>query len=571
MTRVLLIGRVEETYRLIAQGESPSTQGPPWHDIAVAVRLATEQISKASGWRLLDETGNIERPGRGWRGVDAVTVTTSAGGPLRVLLIGIAQGTSALGASIGSARRAMPVSMTEVVGLVSSDRRVGDVLSDDFEGTVSLIQELIPDAIVLVGGVDGGASEPVLETARAVAWACKALPELRDQYTPVVYAGNADIRQRVKALFKLDADFRGVDNVRPTPDHEVLGPLRSEVETLHRQRKMGQLPGLETLMSWSKEPVQSTATAFADSIRYLAGSDEINVVGVDVGGAQSCVVTVVDDQFDLVVRSDLGLSWHIAAILDHVPIEALLRWLPFDADPAMVRTAICNKALHSRTLPQTREDLLIEHAIAREIVRLMLKDTGPLWPGGWSDLGATSHLIVGSGGALNGAPDAGLAALILLDALQPVGVSSLALDKYGLMALSGSVARVSPLAAAELVQVDALWKLGTIVAPTGAAREGELALTCRADYQGGRSLQSEVAHGSLLVIPLPAGQTATLKLSPTRHFGLGLGSKGQAVSTEVEGGAIGVIIDARGRPLPLAQDPDRQRQNVQRWLQHFVS
>ena len=552
VTRVLLLGRVEEAYRLIAQGVAPSSQGPPWHDVAVAVRQVIEQISWATGWRLLDEMGEIERPGQEWRGVDAVTVATSAGGPLRVLLIGIVRGTSAFGASLGSAQRAMPVSTSEIVGLVSSDRRVGDVLSDDFEGTVDLIQELVPDAIILVGGVDGGASEPVLEAARAVAWAYKALPELRDTYTPLVYAGNADIGPRVSALFGRDADFRAVDNVRPALDQEDLGPLRSEIEALHRQRKMGQLPGFDTLTSWSSVPVQSTATTFADSIRYLAGSGGINVVGVDVGGAQSSMATVVDEQFDLVVRNDLGLSWHVAGILDHVPVETLLRWLPFDADPSLVCTALRNKALHSRTLPQTRDDLLVEQAVAREVVRLMLKDIEPRWPTERSRLsaepGVKFHLIVGTGGVLAGAPDAGQAALILLDALQPVGVSSLALDRHGLMALSGAVARVNPLAAAQLVQGDALWKLGTIVAPMGTAREGELALTCRTDYQDGRSLQARVAYGSLLVIPLPAGQTATLELSPTRRFDVGLGAKGQAAVTVVEGGAIGIIIDARGQP-----------------------
>jgi hypothetical protein len=153
-----------------------------------------------------------------------------------------------------------------------------------------------------------------------------------------------------------------------------------------------------------------------------------------------------------------------------------------------------------------------------------------------------------------------------LDALQPVGVAGLALDQPGLLALLGAVATVTPLTAAQVMERDALLNLGTVVAPVGMAREGEVALTFKIEYQDGRFLEVEVPYGSLEVIPLPAGQTATLELRPTRRFDVGLGSKGQAGTTEVEGGVIGIIIDARGRPLPIAEDPDEQREKVQRWL-----
>ncbi|MCP3858960.1 MAG: hypothetical protein GY704_04855, partial [Phycisphaeraceae bacterium] len=50
--------------------------------------------------------------------------------------------------------------------------------------------------------------------------------------------------------------------------------------------------------------------------------------------------------------------------------------------------------------------------------------------------------FLGGGGVLVNAPAYGQAALILLDALQPIGVSGLALDSVGLMAPLGAVAMV---------------------------------------------------------------------------------------------------------------------------------
>jgi hypothetical protein len=100
----------------------------------------------------------------------------------------------------------------------------------------------------------------------------------------------------------------------------------------------------------------------------------------------------------------------------------------------------------------------------------------------------------------------------------------------------------------------------------GSARPGDVALTFRIEYEDGRSLEVEVAYGSLEVIPLPVGQTANLELRPTRRFDVGLGVRGQAGTTKVEGGIIGIIIDARGRPLPIAEDPAEQSERMQRWL-----
>jgi hypothetical protein len=221
-------------------------------------------------------------------------------------------------------------------------------------------------------------------------------------------------------------------------------------------------------------------------------------------------------------------------------------------------------------LPQTRQELLLEQAMAREILRLTLQEIRPRWTLGASipypDLLPKFHVIVGGGGVIANAPQYGQAALVLLDALQPVGVSGLALDRFRVLAPLGAAAMVNPTISALVMEKDALLNLGTVVAPVGTAREGDVALTFKIQYEDGRILEVEVPYGSLEVIPLPAGQTADLELRPTRRFDVGLGTKGLAGTTKVEGGVIGIIIDARGRPLPIEDDPEAQREKMQRWL-----
>ena len=57
-----------------------------------------------------------------------------------------------------------------------------------------------------------------------------------------------------------------------------------------------------------------------------------------------------------------------------------------------------------------------------------------------------------------------------------------------------------------------------------------------------------------------------MTLRPERGFDVGFGGPGKAGALRVSGGALGVIIDARGRPIELSKDPERRRALNQKWL-----
>jgi len=564
-TQALLLDWVEGEYRLIARTEAPSTIEPPWNDVVASVRHAVTQMSEVTGWPLLNERGQIMSPQHQKGGVGVVVVVTSASAPLRLVVAGVMRDVSLV-----SAQRAISTTYALVEGIISLDRRGNDEhrLNDDIQGQIDLLQRLKPDAIVIVGGIDGGASRPVVQAAEAVAIANYTMAQ--GNRAPIVYAGNSELRSQIADIVGAEAELRAIDNVRPSLQLENPGPLQAEIEGLYLQRKMERLPGFSTLSSWSPVPALPTAKAFAYSIQYLAQQDGINVLGIDVGGGASTVAAMIDEELDLNIRSDLGLSHNADRILDLVTVESVVRWLPFEIDPTELRNILSNKSIRYRTLPQTREELLLEQAVAREIMRLTLEDLKPHWSSGASNPYPTLlpkfQLLVAGGGVLANAPNYGQAALMLLDAVQPIGVTGMVLDRFRLMAPLAAVAMVNPLAAAQVMEKDALLPLGTVVAPVGTARVGDIALAFKIEYEDGRLLEVEVPYGSLEMIPLPTGQTANLELRPTRRFDVGLGTKGQAGTTRVEGGIIGIVIDARGRPLPMAPDPNEQREKMQRWL-----
>ena len=104
-----------------------------------------------------------------------------------------------------------------------------------------------------------------------------------------------------------------------------------------------------------------------------------------------------------------------------------------------------------------------------------------------------------------------------------------------------------------------------MIAPVGKANPGDVVMHLTITYDNGSALEVEVEFGSLEVLPLPLGQQAEVHLKPSKRFDVGNGP-GRPSKRRVPGGAVGLIIDARGRPLQLATDPAELRSQMEQWL-----
>ena len=65
---------------------------------------------------------------------------------------------------------------------------------------------------------------------------------------------------------------------------------------------------------------------------------------------------------------------------------------------------------------------------------------------------------------------------------------------------------------------------------------------------------------------LTVGQATRLELQPVQRFDVGMGGAGRSGKLGVHGGALGVVIDARGRPLNLPDQPARRYELFKKWL-----
>src|SRR6185295_3625292 len=145
------------------------------------------------------------------------------------------------------------------------------------------------------------------------------------------------------------------------------------------------------------------------------------------------------------------------------------------------------------------------------------------------------------------------------------------LDTLGLLGACGALAFVDPSSALMLLERDLLSNtpLATCVVALGGGRVGETAIEAELVTVSGGARRVTVRHGQIGCLGLPPGQKGTLTLRPAGGVRIGLNAPGKEVASRlaaIGGSALGVIIDARGRPLRLPDAPIERQQLLWDWL-----
>ncbi|MBS11198.1 MAG: methylaspartate mutase [Gemmatimonadetes bacterium] len=567
-TKAILIERVDGVYRQTYRGEAPTTVEAPIEDVTRGVLNAIEEVEELSG-RKIQENGTILSPADGQTGVDAYISTSSAGGGLQMMVAGVVAamtGESAQRAALGAG-----AIVTDV--LASNDGRLP-------HEKVERIRNLRPDMVLLSGGTDGGTISHVVELAEFIA-AADPKPRFGSGFKlPVVYAGNRDAVDEVSNALGDRSALTVSENIRPSLEEENLGPARNAIHDLFLEHVMAQAPGYPDLIEMANAPIVPTPGAVGKMIQSVATTRDINVLGVDIGGATTDVFSVFGETFNRSVSANLGMSYSVSNVLAEVGLESILRWLPFDVEESDLRDRIKNKMIRPTTIPQTLEELQIEQALAREALRLALGQHKQLAVGlkglqserDLSDVfeqSATGEslvslmaldLIIASGGVLSHAPNRAQTVAMLVDAFQPEGITQLAVDSIFMMPHLGVLSTINEQAATDVFDRDCLIDLATCVAPVGSGDPGSVCLEYDIRAQDGRHTGS-LAVGGLAKISTDGPIDATL--APARGFDLGDGV-GTPVEKQLQGGQVGLILDGRGRPLTF-ESRDAQRERATAW------
>lgn len=580
-TKAIMIEEVDGVYRQTFRGEAPTTVEEPFADVTVGVVNSITELQELSGRRLIADDGTIIRRSSVDEadGCDVYISTSSAGGGLQMMVAGVVRemtAASAKRAALGAGAIVMDV-------IASNDRRRP-------HEQIQRIRELRPDMVLLSGGTDGGNTTQVVQLAELVAPA-KPRPRFGSAYQlPIIFAGNSEARGEIERVFGAADDESGgfdlslVDNLRPTLEQENLGPARDRIHDVFLEHVMAHAPGYDKLIEWTDAPIMPTPGAVGDILQTIARTQGINAVGVDIGGATTDVFSVFDGTFNRTVSANLGMSYSISNVCAEAGMDDVLRWVHIEMDERELRNRVKNKMIRPTTIPQSAEALVFEQAVAREALRLAYQQhkefattlkgvqqqrtVGDVFSqevGGASIVdGMKLDLLVASGGVLSHAPRMHQTAMMLIDAFEPEGFTTLAKDSIFMMPHLGVLSSVHEKAAMEVFERDCLVVLGTCVAAKGEPKPGK---TCfKYSISGDVSESGELAWGEVRMIELGIGSTAEVEVDPSRGVDFGNGP-GKSVKRTVKGGTVGIILDARGRPLTLPESTGERREAVTRTIE----
>lgn len=576
-TKAILIEKKGDTYRQTFRGEAPTTVEAPFEDVTKGVLNSIQEIEDLSGRKFLDGD-KIIIPANGDVGVDAYISTSSAGGGLQMMVAGAVKqmtGESAQRAALGAGAIVMDI-------LACNDKRLN-------HEKIERIRQLRPDMILLSGGTDGGTISHVAELAEVIGSA-DPKPRLGISYKlPVIFAGNKDAREVVTKELGGKTALTITENIRPVLERENLMPARLEIQNLFLEHVMAQAPGYKKLMAWTSAPIMPTPGAVGLIISTISEKLNFNVVGVDIGGATTDIFSSFETVFNRTVSANLGMSYSVSNVLAEATLPNVMRWVPFDIDEQDLRNRIKNKMIRPTTIPQELSELMIEHGLAREALRLAFVAHKLLAVGlkgvqqersisdafDQSATGASLiqmknlDMLVGSGGVLSHAPRRQQSMLMMIDSFQPECVTYMTVDSIFMMPHLGVLTTISDQAATEVFEKDCIIYLGTCVAPIGNSREGDKVMDYTMTMPDGEVISESIIYGDLKLYKLGLNDEGlpievTIDMHPTRHYDVGEGN-GKPLKKKVRGGVVGVVIDARGRPLQTDPDRNKRIEQIKKW------
>ncbi len=549
-TRAMLVDVVEGEYRFIASGIAPSTANAPYKDIGEGVHRAIQNLQEIVGRNLIDSSNRLIIPSQvNGSGVDRMLVTYSVGAELRVVVTGLLADVS-----LESARHLANTTFSRIVEITGlNDRRRSEVLLD-------AILQAQPDLMIVAGGTENGASRSVFKMAEITIMLCRLLPA--DKRPEVVYAGNQALGKRIVEVLEKWTPTNLAPNVRPTIDVEDLSSAQDILANVVTKIRLRQIGGLEGLSQQVSSPPIPTANAFGRMITFLSKiyDSSKGVLGLNVGASATIIAASVAGKLSLNVLP-FGQGNGVSAFMQPDQLAEIAKWLPIHCAPEVIHDYLAQKVTFPATVPMNAETLAIEQAIARQVIRRAFQQTLARYPA----LGTTFEPIMASGAVLNMAPTPAQSLLMLLDGIQPTGVTTLVLDQNGILPGLGAIAKINQILPVQVLESGAFLNLGTVISPVSDARYGTPILRVRLEYDSGNDTRMDIRQGSINVLPLQNGQTARIHFQALRTVEITPGHPRELESFKIVGGACGAIIDARGRPVVLPADASRRREMLKKW------
>jgi hypothetical protein len=384
---------------------------------------------------------------------------------------------------------------------------------------------------------------------------------------PIIYAGNIEVREKVFDILSEEKyAIKTAENVRPVIDSENLGPAKEEIYDTYMKHVIIHTPGFKKLVKITNGPILPTQAGIGKILYMYALKEKINLLGIDIGGSTTDIYSVYDGVFNRSLNADFGINEGILNVMKVAGVKNIMRWLPDDFNEKGVRNTIAN-IMVLRPKEYTLEQEKIVHAVAREAISLGLEKhkiiashlkgvTKRLSISNIFDQNSEithvnlikTHKIIGKGNLFN-LEKPRVSATILIDAIQPKGFTEIFLDSKGFTSHLGVLSSINDEAALDLLTADCLVRLCYCISPSEIGKKGEDALTMKLTHNEDTIFSHTIKFGDVIQIPSTSEtEKIHVEITPTRKFNVSRG-RGKSLKTEIDKSILGLVIDARGRPL----------------------
>jgi len=546
-TKLFLFDVVDGKFHLIATSEADTSIQPPYHDIREGFFKAIDNLQQISGRMLIDDDMNLIVPSQtDGSGMDQIAFTYGFLDQISIITAGLLEGVSI--SSLSHLINSTHLKHSDQISL-NDPRKIDEILS-------SVVNHR-PDIILLSGGTENGANKSVLRMLEIILFCVKHLP--KERIPELVYAGNSSIASQIQEMTSPFAKLSITENIRPTLDDENLLPALTFLNDVVSQLMVKKIPGFEYLFSFTRSVPIPFNQANGIMTKFL------NKLGNEKNG--NILVVELSKEIILLAGSSNGalhqnvvensLFNHPGNFISETSIRDISNWLPKNKEKEYINDFIWGKSIRPNTIPEDKDGLLIEINIIKNLIRKNYQKFKEKF-GNSSDFW---NQIVINGDYLTNFENPNVIALILLDAIQPKGITNLFLDQHGILPVLGSIAVDNPILPIQVLEGPSISLLAKVFSIQSKAKIGTPILKVRLEFKDSTYLEEQIIKGTITKIPLMAGQIVKLFLEPLSNIDLNQFGKNIDNGFIVQGGLCGIIFDARGRPIQL------QKNNAERFDQ----
>jgi len=217
------------------------------------------------------------------------------------------------------------------------------------------------------------------------------------------------------------------------------------------------------------------------------------------------------------------------------------KFLSFSINEISLENFLGNRLLRPHTIPKNIKELEIEEAVLRNILAKNLQEA----------TNKKQFTIVGTGGLISGTPSVSRLANLFLDILGVGDVAAILFDReFFLFSFGALLAKYKQL---QIVKTgDWLDNLGAFFSLGSPSK-----VTLDWGYSQVQEVQLEKDEIALIPVPLQ------------QKIGVGFSSNNEKRHVSVFGGSLGLVLDARAKPLQLTFGQHESRNKVAAWLKNL--